>query len=103
MSSKELKELLGDVKKALKNAEKRDRREALKAAELAAAEFGFSLSELSDSGKKGRKASSGSGAISAPKYANPNDASMTWTGKGRQPNWYREAIASGMSPAEMEI
>ena len=104
MSSKELSHLLTDVKKALKGAEKRDRREALKAAENAAAEYGFSLSELSDSaGKKRGKAAGGTGSVSAPKYANPDDSSLTWTGKGRQPNWYRAAISNGKSPEEMEL
>lgn len=99
MNSKELSHLLADVKKALKDAEKRDRKEALKAAERAAAEFGFSLSDLSDKGgKKGA-----SGTVSAPKYADPNDATATWTGKGRQPNWYRAAIAAGKSPEDLEI
>ena len=99
MNSKELSHLLHDVQKALKDAEKRDKREALKAAERAAAEFGFSLSDLSEKGgKKGAM-----GTVSAPKYAHPDDPSVTWTGKGRQPNWYRAALAAGKAPAEMEI
>jgi DNA-binding protein H-NS len=41
--------------------------------------------------------------VSAPKYANPADESKTWTGKGRQPDWYKIAIAAGKSPAQMAI
>ena len=52
MSRKELEKLLVDVKKALQSAQARDRRDARKAAERAAAEFGLSLNELSDENPK---------------------------------------------------
>ena len=53
---------------------------------------GFSLSELTGStqGKARRKPA-------APKYRHPDDASITWTGKGRQPKWIKEAEAAGRS------
>jgi len=106
MNRKELEKLLKDVKTAIKNVAARDRRDARKAAEKAAAEYGFSLGELSDDSPvkkvaKGKKKASGPKA--APKYANPADAKQTWTGKGRQPNWYRAAIDSGASAESMEI
>ncbi|ASM71241.1 MULTISPECIES: H-NS family nucleoid-associated regulatory protein [Roseobacteraceae] len=101
MSHKDLEKLLVDVKAAIKNAQTRDRREARKAAEKAAAEYGFSLEELSGpaSSKKAGKAK----RPSEPKFANPNDPSQTWTGKGRQPKWYVEAVAGGKKPADLEI
>lgn len=37
------------------------------------------------------------------KYRNPADASMTWTGRGRQPNWVKEALASGATLESMAI
>jgi DNA-binding protein H-NS len=101
MSHKDLEKLLADVKSAMKNAQTRDLREARKAAEKAAAEFGFSLDELS--GGAGTKKSGKAKRPSEPKYANPNDPSQTWTGKGRQPKWYVEAIESGKTPAALEI
>lgn len=43
------------------------------------------------------------GAV-APKYANPNgDFSDNWSGRGRKPQWYIEALASGKSPESMLI
>lgn len=106
MSRKELEKLLKDVKAALQNAAAKDRRAARKAAEKAAAEFGFSLGDLSDDkpatkSKKARKKAAGPKA--APKYANPQDPGQTWTGKGRQPNWYRLAVDNGTAPETMEI
>lgn len=106
MNRKELEKLLKDVKTALNNAAARDRREARKAAAKAAAEFGFSLGELSDDApvkKAGKPKKKASGPKAAPKYANPEDSKQTWTGKGRQPNWYRAAIDSGTSAESMEI
>jgi DNA-binding protein H-NS len=106
MNRKELEKLLKEVKLALQNAAARDRRAARKAAEKAAAEFGFSLGDLSDEtpktkGKKTKKKVSGPKA--APKYANPADQGQTWTGKGRQPNWFRLAVEKGAAPESMEI
>ena len=48
MSRKELEKLLNSVSKALASAKARDQREAKKAAAKAAAEFGFSLGEISE-------------------------------------------------------
>ncbi len=109
MTRKELEKLKSDVEKALDKAEARDLRAAKKAAEKAAAEFGFSLGDISDGAApaekpkrkyKKRKPSKSAGVA---KYRNPEDASQTWTGKGRQPNWFRAALAKGTDPATLEI
>jgi DNA-binding protein H-NS len=97
MSHKELEALQDKVKAAIKSAYERDRVEARKAAEKAVAEFGFSLDEVSAGAKKTK------GAKAAAKYANPADKSQTWTGKGRQPNWYRELVAQGTSPDDLAV
>lgn len=103
MSRKELEKHLKDVKKALQSAQARDRREATKAAERAAAEFGFSLDDLSEKkvapAKIKKTKAKKPKTASKPQFANPADGSQTWTGKGRQPNWYREAVANG-TPAD---
>ncbi|TMM51613.1 H-NS family nucleoid-associated regulatory protein [Sulfitobacter sabulilitoris] len=105
MSRKELEKLLFDTKKALAAAQARDRRDARKAAEKAAAEFGFSLAELEGGEKPAKSAKKAKPAKpkSKAKFANPADASQTWTGKGRQPNWYRDAVAKGVAPEDMAI
>ena len=96
MSKDELLALRGEVDKALKSIDARRKAEALKAAQDAAKEFGFSLAELTEGGKAtGRKA--------APKYANPADASQTWSGRGRQPIWFREAVENGAKPEDFSI
>ena len=107
MTTKELEKLLADVTKALETSQQRDLKAARKAAVKAAAEFGFSLADLEDvteAPKKRRKArAKGPKTKSVAQFANPADASQTWTGKGRQPNWFREAIAKGASPDDLRI
>ncbi len=99
MSRKELMKLKRDVEKAIRAAERKEKIEALKAAERAAAEYGFSLSELSDVAKpKGPDRSK-----SAPKYRNPDNPSQTWTGRGRKPAWFLQAVERGVDISELEI
>ncbi len=96
MSRKELLKLKRDVEKAIRAAEQKEKLEALKAAERAAAEYGFSLSELSGVVKtRGSKA--------APKYRNPDNPSQTWTGRGRKPAWFLRAVERGVDISELEI
>ncbi|WP_146345929.1 H-NS histone family protein [Phaeobacter marinintestinus] len=99
MSRKELIQLKSDIDAALKSAEVRERKEALKAAESAAAEFGFSLDELSG----GTKTRAGKTTKSPAKYRNPANPEDTWTGRGRKPRWVHEAISNGVDITELEI
>lgn len=98
MSRKDLLDLRNRVEIALKSAEKRERKEALKAAEKAAAEFGFSLSELSADSAKSAK-----GPKSKAKYKNPANPDQTWSGRGRKPQWVHEALKAGADIADLEI
>ena len=107
MSRKDLEKLLSDVKKALQAAQSRERRAARKAAEKAAAEYGFALNDLADEKpapkkvKKPRKAAAG--PKSKPQFANPENPAQTWTGKGRQPNWFRAQVEKGSDPESMRV
>ncbi|WP_075791631.1 H-NS histone family protein [Massilia putida] len=38
-----------------------------------------------------------------PRYRNPADSGQTWTGRGRQPRWIAEALASGRSLDEFKV
>ncbi len=108
MSKKQLEKLRKDIDKALASLSNKEKREAKKAAEKAAAKFGFSLSELTGTAatakvKAAKPAKRGPKKASPPKYANPDDASQTWTGKGRQPQWFKAAVEAGTDIASMEI
>jgi DNA-binding protein H-NS len=64
------------------------------AAQKAAQEHGFSLDEI-----LGEK----SGSKGMPKYANPANPDQTWTGRGRQPGWVKEALGKGKSLDDLAI
>ncbi|MEM9871990.1 MAG: H-NS histone family protein [Pseudomonadota bacterium] len=98
MSHQELEKLRLDIDAALVAAKKRDKKEARKAAEAAAADYGFTLAELM--GGATAKSSVKGGVA---KYVNPENPSQTWTGKGRQPQWYKDAVAAGTDPATLEV
>lgn len=92
LSLDQLKKLQDDVAIAIFNYEKRKKAEVLAAVEKVAKANGYSLKELFD----GENVASKKIKV-APKYANPNDASQTWTGRGRKPRWVEELLASGKS------
>lgn len=105
MTRKELEKLKANVETALQKLAEKDKKAALAAAEKAAAAHGFSLAEITGDApvRKMRKAKSGPKTVSVAKYKNPADAEQTWTGKGRQPDWFKSAIANGTTPDAMEI
>jgi len=56
-------------------------------AEAMARAAGLTLTEVfPQAGTKRR------GAAVAPKYRNPADHSQTWSGRGRQPRWFKAAL-----------
>ncbi|MGP1356897.1 H-NS histone family protein [Roseicyclus sp.] len=94
MSLEDLKALQKEVEAAIKGFEKRKKKEALVAAQKAAQEHGFSLDEI---------LSEKSGSKGLPKYANPADPDQTWTGRGRQPTWVKDALAKGKNLEDLAL
>ncbi len=95
LSLEELKKLQKAVNKAVEDYDTRKRQEAAKALEAKAKEMGFSLAELT--GTPAKK------TASPPKYRHPDDPSKTWTGRGRQPAWIKDAVESGQSADDFLI
>lgn len=102
MSDKELNKLSSDIAREKKNREKSKLDEARKAAEAAAKKHGFKLTDLMG-GSAPRAGKPAKRAPSPAKYANPDDRSQTWSGRGRQPAWFKSAVAAGKDPKSMEI
>lgn len=94
----ELKALQKNVGKAVENFEARRKSEAIAQLEAKAKEMGFSLAELTGiaTGPKTRKAAEA-------KYQHPENASVTWSGRGRRPQWIKDAIAKGQTLASYLI
>lgn len=102
MTRKELEKLRKDVDAALEKVESRELKMAHDAASKAAADYGYSLDDLSKLPASTRGAK-GPRTVSAPKYRNPADGTQTWTGKGRQPEWYKAEMSKGTDPQTLEI
>lgn len=94
LSKEELLQLKNDVDKALKTLDTRRKAEAKKAAETIAKEYGYSLNDLI------KEAGVTKGVA---RYANPEDPSQTWTGRGRKPGWVIAAIQAGKNMEDLEI
>jgi DNA-binding protein H-NS len=97
MSLEQLKKLSRDVEKAIASFEERKRKEARAALEKVARDYGLSLEEV-----VGISKSSARGSKAPAKYRNPENSRETWSGKGRQPGWYKTALAAGKSPESMK-
>lgn len=89
MSLSDLKQLQKDLDKAITDFEERRRKEAIALLEATAAEHGFRLSELIGGKSPAPK------KLHPPKYAHPDDRTRTWSGRGRQPTWLKDALAEG--------
>jgi DNA-binding protein H-NS len=98
LSLEELTSLKADVDKAIQNYETRKRNEALAAAEAAAQAAGYSLSDLMAGSRLGKKKTA-----SPPKYQHPENPELTWSGRGRQPRWLKEAVEAGQAQEEFLI
>jgi len=96
MNLDELKDLEKSVKKEITNFQERRKAEALAEAEATVQKYGFSLSELS-SGKSSKK------SVSVPRYQHPENASLTWTGRGRKPKWIIEGLEAGKQLEDFAI
>ena len=100
MPLSELKKLHKDVEKAIATFEDRHKADARAKLDAMAREMGYSLDELASvaTPKRGRKT-----AAVAPKYRHPENASVTWSGRGRRPQWFVAALDAGKSADDLAI
>ena len=97
MSLKDLKDLQVQVAKAVSSFVERKRKAALADLEEKAREHGFSLSDLTGAAPARKR------TPATAKYANPANPADTWSGRGRKPRWFEEAVASGNRPDDLLI
>ena len=97
MSLQDLKSLQSRVAKAISGYVDRKKKQALSELEETARKHGYSLSELTGATGVRKR------APVAPKYANPDDRSQTWSGRGLQPIWLKTALTSGKKIEDFAI
>ena len=90
----ELKDLQVQVGVEMKNREKSDMEKARADINAIAQSLGLSLKDLLGTSESKGKVRKVTGKI-AVQYRNPQDATQEWTGRGRQPGWVKELLASG--------
>ena len=83
MSVKELRELKTRIDSAITSRQAKDRAEIKQKMIALAEEAGLSIDDVLGGRRGGAR---GKGAV-AVKYRHPDDASLTWTGRGRRPRW----------------
>ncbi|THF61581.1 H-NS histone family protein [Pseudothauera rhizosphaerae] len=109
LSLTELRRLQGKVETEIRRRSDTARRDLLKKIQKLAAEEGLSLSDVLQSGTAEKKAKpaapktrrAAKGAAKKPvarvpaKYRHPEDAALTWSGRGRKPLWVERWLAEG--------
>ena len=97
LSLKELKQLQRDVEKAIASYEDRQKATARAELEAKAKEMGFTLAELMGiEAKKTR-------VPAQAKYQHPENPALTWSGRGRKPQWFADALAAGKTPEDLSV
>ena len=91
------------VERELTRTIERDRKAAIAAAQKASREHGFDLNEIVGAEKPTKSKKKSKTVAASPKYRHPENPEVTWTGKGRQPKWIKEAEAAGRSRDEFLI
>ncbi|MEO1026013.1 MAG: H-NS histone family protein [Pseudomonadota bacterium] len=97
LSLDELKSLSKDVDRAIGDFQKRKRSEAMKEIQAVAKKHGLSVEDIVGGKAKGKK------GRTPAKYRNPDDQSQEWSGRGRQPAWFKAAVSAGKAPETLEI
>lgn len=61
---------------------------------------GYTFEDIFGHGRvKARK----SGGIVPPKYRNPADQEQTWSGRGKRPRWFNDALKAGKKEKDLLI
>ena len=97
MSLKELRQMQKDLGKAISTYEDRHKAEARAKLEAIAKEMGYSLADLIGTSVKPTR------APAAAKYRHPENAALTWSGRGRKPLWFVAALDAGKSPEDLAV
>lgn len=89
-----------EVETSMRNLEKSRKADAKKAVAAAAKEYGFTVEDLFDLSTKTKGTPT---AKAPPKYRNPDNHQETWTGKGRKPAWFLDALEKDQDVSRLEI
>jgi DNA-binding protein H-NS len=89
-SPKELEALIANASAHMHEARTAHVRAVKDKIEALLSHSGLSLDDIYPS--RGKKTAKGKTGSVAPKYRDPSDPSVTWSGRGRQPLWFVKAL-----------
>lgn len=90
LSPSELQALIKSAEAQMESARKNHVREVRAKIDAVLAGAGLTLSEVYPT--RGSKGAKGPKATVAPKYRNPENSTQTWSGRGKRPVWFNEAL-----------
>jgi DNA-binding protein H-NS len=96
LSLEELQALAQDIEVEVIGRREAERARVLSQMRELAGSLGMTLEDVIR-GEKGR-----SGVVAA-KYRNPDDPSLTWSGRGKRPAWVNEALAAGKTLEDLAV
>src|SRR5437899_7661866 len=94
MSVADLRALQEQVKQEIKKREHEDVAKAREQILAIAQSVGIPLKDLIGGQARAKASTTAKVAV---RYRHPSDASLQWTGRGRQPKWVQSWVASGQS------
>jgi DNA-binding protein H-NS len=97
LSLTELKKMQKDIAKAISTFEDRQKAEARAKVEAFARDLGYSLAELVGTETKTAR------APAPAKYRHPENTALTWSGRGRRPQWFVDALEADRTAVDLEI
>ncbi|KAF0114438.1 MAG: histone family protein nucleoid-structuring protein H-NS [Rhodobacteraceae bacterium] len=97
LSLGELKKMQKNVAKAISTFEDRQKAEARAKVEALARDLGYTLAELVGSETKSSR------APAAAKYRHTENPALTWSGRGRKPQWFVQALEAGNTASDLAI
>ena len=104
LSIKELQKLQAIIPAEIKSREAQEKQTVLKEMEELAAKRGYKLEELI--GQAQGSASAKKSTTRKPakiKYRNPDQPSLTWTGRGKKPTWVTAWLNQGKSIEDLKV
>jgi DNA-binding protein H-NS len=98
MTLKQIEDLEARIAKAKSNARESSKIELRAKIDKLVDGTEFTIAQL-----YGFRTKRGRGGKAQAKYANPDDASQTWTGRGRRPDWLLAKLKKGTSLEDFAV
>ena len=108
MSNTQLEALQRKVQKTLDGrSDEAKKAKAIVQVSRLAKKYGYSLDDLvvagNDKKRVGKRPSATAGRKVPPKYQDPDNHDLKWSGRGRNPKWVDAAFARGLTMEDLKI